>query len=52
MLKKIITTTLIALFALSSVTFAQTAGSIFALEGSYIKIGVSDYGTIGSKGNA
>jgi len=48
MLKKIITTTLIAL---SSVTFAQTAGSIFALEGSYIKIGVSDYGTIGSKGN-
>lgn len=47
MLKKIITTTLIAL---SSVTFAQTTGSIFALEGSYIKIGVSNYGTIGSKG--
>jgi hypothetical protein len=31
---------------------AQTTGSIFALEGDYIKIGVSDYGTIGSKGNA
>ena len=49
MLKKIITTTLVAL---SSVSFAQTTGSIFALTGDYIKIGVSDYGTIGSKGNA
>lgn len=48
MLKTIITT---ALIALSTVSFAQTAGSIFALEGDYIKIGVSDYGTIGSKGN-
>ena len=49
MLSKIIITTLLTL---SATTFAQTTGSIFALEGSYIKIGVSDYGTIGSKGNA
>jgi hypothetical protein len=49
MLSKIIIT---ALLTLSATTFAQTTGSIFALEGSYIKIGVSDYGTIGSKGNA
>lgn len=34
-----------------SLTHAQTTGSIFALTGDYIKIGVSDYGTIGSKGN-
>lgn len=30
---------------------AQTTGSVFSLTGDYIKIGVSDYGTIGSKGN-
>lgn len=33
------------------ISHAQTTGSIFALTGDYIKIGVSDYGTIGSKGN-
>lgn len=49
MIKTIITT---ALIALSSVSFAQTTGSVFALTGDFIKIGVSDYGTIGSKGNA
>jgi hypothetical protein len=36
---------------LSGITGAQTTGSVFALTGDYIKIGVSDYGTIGSKGN-
>ena len=36
---------------LTSVSMAQTTGSVFALTGDYIKIGVSDYGTIGSKGN-
>ncbi len=35
---------------LVSVTMAQTTGSVFSLTGDYIKIGVSDYGTIGSKG--
>ena len=35
---------------LTSVSMAQTTGSVFALTGDYIKIGVSDYGTIGSKG--
>ena len=35
---------------LTSVSTAQTTDSVFALTGDYIKIGVSDYGTIGSKG--
>lgn len=38
-------------YMMISATHAQTTGSIFALTGDYIKIGVSDYGTIGSKGN-
>ena len=41
----------IAIVVCSSVAHSQTTGSIFALTGDYIKIGVSDYGTIGSKGN-
>lgn len=40
----------LSLFVAGSAT-AQTTGSIFALTGDYIKIGVSDFGTIGSKGN-
>ena len=35
---------------LASLASAQTTGSVFSLTGDYIKIGVSDYGTIGSKG--
>lgn len=30
---------------------AQTTGTVFTLTGDYVKIGVSNYGTIGSKGN-
>lgn len=30
---------------------AQTTGSVFTLAGDYVKIGVSEYGTIGSKSN-
>ena len=48
MFRKIITGLLLCF---SSCLYAQTTGSIFALTGDYIKIGVSDYGTIGSKGN-
>ena len=34
-----------------AVANAQTTGSVFTLTGDYVKIGTSDYGTIGSKGN-
>jgi hypothetical protein len=34
-----------------SAAYAQTTGSVFTLTGDYVKIGTSDYGTIGSKGN-
>lgn len=37
------------LFASSA--YAQTTGTVFTLTGDYVKIGTSDYGTIGSKGN-
>jgi hypothetical protein len=43
--------TFLVAFSLISAVQAQTTGSVFALTGDYIKIGVSDYGTIGSKGN-
>tara|TARA_R110000868_G_scaffold28283_2_gene106352 strand:+ start:7612 stop:9666 length:2055 start_codon:yes stop_codon:yes gene_type:complete len=51
-MNKLITATLaIVCLFLSNTIQAQTTGSVFALTGDYIKIGVSDYGTIGSKGN-
>ena len=34
-----------------AVANAQTTGSVFTLTGDYVKIGTSDYGTIGSKGS-
>ena len=43
--------TILVAFSLIPAVQAQTTGSVFALTGDYIKIGVSDYGTIGSKGN-
>ena len=42
---------LAAFLYFSTLASAQTTGSVFSLTGDYIKIGVSDYGTIGSKGN-
>ena len=51
-MNKLITATLaIVCLFLSNTIQAQTTESVFALTGDYIKIGVSDYGTIGSKGN-
>ena len=35
----------------TTIAYAQTTGSVFTLTGDHIKIGTSDYGTIGSKGN-
>lgn len=51
MMKKIIATTLALFFTNVAFSNAQTTGSVFTLTGDYVKIGTSDYGTIGSKGN-
>ena len=50
-MRRFMAATFLVAFSLIPAVQAQTTGSVFALTGDYIKIGVSDYGTIGSKGN-
>ena len=50
-MRRFMAATILVAFSFISAVQAQTTGSVFALTGDYIKIGVSDYGTIGSKGN-
>jgi hypothetical protein len=50
-MKKIMSVALALFFTNIAVANAQTTGSVFTLTGDYVKIGTSDYGTIGSKGN-
>ena len=49
-MRRFMAATFLVAFSLIPAVQAQTTGSVFALTGDYIKIGVSDYGTIGSKG--
>jgi hypothetical protein len=41
----------VALALAGTVATAQTTGTVFTLQGNYVKAGVSEYGTLGSKGN-
>lgn len=50
-MKKTIIASLLAALVSTSALADPAAESVIALTGDYIKIGVSDYGTIGSKGN-
>ena len=50
-MRRFMAATILVAFSLIPAVQAQTTGLVFALTGDYIKIGVSDYGTIGSKGN-